>query len=223
MNYLQEHLMKLYSMNAIPEIHVKELISLKENGFNPKVIYDIGSCVLSWTSKAKVIWPDSKIILFDAFSPVEFMYEGYDYHIGALSNSEKMVKFYQNNNQPGGNSYFRETFYGDKGVFPENSFLWKKTRMLDSVVKENNWSLPDLVKIDVQGSEKDIIEGGENTIKNTKYLIVEMQSVEYNQGAPMVTETMPYIESLGFTCIKPKFCDNGPDADYLFINNSLIK
>ena len=66
---------------------------LKESGFEPKVIYDIGSCVLHWTKVAKELWPEATFILFDAFAEAEFLYEGYDYHMGALSNEEKEVNF----------------------------------------------------------------------------------------------------------------------------------
>jgi hypothetical protein len=83
-------------------------------------------------------------------------------------------------------------------------------------VEENDFPLPDLVKIDVQCSEKYIIAGGLNTISHAKHLIVELQSIEYNEGAPNVDETLPYIESLGWKCTAPLFCNNGPDGDYGF-------
>jgi hypothetical protein len=37
------------------------------------------------------------------------------------------------------------------------------------------------------------------------------------EGAPLVGETLPFIESLGFKCVAPRFSDNGSDADYGFI------
>jgi len=52
--------------NVIPEDHIKYLKSLKANGFEPRVIYDIGSCILHWSKEARKIWPDAKIIAFDA-------------------------------------------------------------------------------------------------------------------------------------------------------------
>ena len=64
--------------------------------------------VLHWTKAAKEIWPDATFVLFDAFAEAEFLYEGYQYHMGVLSDEEKEVDFYQNEYQPGGNSYYRE-------------------------------------------------------------------------------------------------------------------
>ena len=89
---------------------------------------------------------------------------------------------------------------------------------MSTVVKEHNFPYPDLVKIDVQGCEKDIIKGGIDIIKHAKHLIIELQHVEYNLGAPKCFETIPYIESLGFKLVTPLFCNNGPDGDYHFVN-----
>ena len=77
----------------------------------------------------------------------------------------------------------------------------RKTHTLDSVVKNKKFPLPDLVKIDVQGCEKDIIEGGIKTISNTAHLIVELQHEEYNLNAPLNKQTVPFIEKIGFKCV----------------------
>ena len=44
----------------------------------------------------------------------------------------------------------------------------------------------DLIKMDVQGSELDILFGGRKTIKRTKFVILEVSTVEYNLGAPLM-------------------------------------
>jgi len=49
-------------------------------------------------------------------------------------------------------------------------------------------------------------------------MIVELQHSNYNRGAPVVTESLPFIESLGWKCDSYAFQNNGPDADYSFVN-----
>jgi len=215
---LNTFLHNLSKQQLIPENHVNYLLKLKNDGFEPKVIYDIGSCVLHWTNIVKKLWPNAKIILFDAFQPAEFLYSGYDYHIGVLSNVDNnIVKFYQNDYHPGGNSYYREIGCVHGDFFPVNKYIEMKTMTLDTIVKERGFPLPDLVKIDVQGAEIDIIKGGLNTINNAKRLIVELQHTEYNQGALQVTESLPIIEGLGWKCTDPLFQNNGVDGDYGFV------
>ena len=214
MSDVERHLRHLATHDALPSNHVEYLWKLKNNGFEPKVIYDIGSCVLHWTKVAKRVWPNAKIILFDAFQSAEFLYTDYDYHVGILSDEDdKTLRFYQNEYLPGGNSYYKET---NDRVFPPDVFIEKVSKKLDTVVREKSFPLPDFIKIDVQGAEKDLIHGAVETLKSVQHLIVEMQCVNYNDKAPLVGETLPYIESLGFKCVAPKFSDNGPDADYGF-------
>lgn len=214
-----QHLHNLSLNDCLPVNHFNYLKKLKESGFEPKVIYDIGSCVLHWTKKAKQLWPNAKYILFDAFREAEFLYSDYEYHMGVLTDKDNHeLKFYKNIHSPGGNSYYRELGFDNGRFFPENKYCVEIGMTLDTIVKTRGFPLPDLVKIDVQGAEKDIISGGVNTVSNATHLICEMQHVNYNDGAPKVSETKPYIESLGWECVAPRLQDNGPDADYGFKN-----
>ena len=90
---------------------------------------------------------------------------------------------------------------------------------MDSVVRKQGFPLPDLVKIDVQGSERDVMQGGMETIRHAKHLIVEMQHMEYNEGAPLVGETLPWIEANGWTLIAPSFSKNYADSDFGFVRS----
>ena len=216
---IRNHLADLSVRHHLPITHVNYLKKLKDSGFEPKVIYDVGCCVLHWTKAAKLLWPDAAYYLFDAFEPAEFLYEGYNYHVGVLSDEDgKVVRWHQNDVEPGGNSYYREIGCGPLStrLFPEDGFVEKTTRTLDSVAQERGFPKPDLVKMDVQGSESDIIKGAKDTLSTTRHLIVEMQHVEYNLGAPRVHETLPFIESLGFKCVAPRFSQQEADADYGF-------
>ncbi len=51
-------------------------------------------------------------------------------------------------------------------------------------------------------------------------LIIEMQHSQYNLGAPLAKDTQPYVESLGWKCVAPLFCNNGPDGDYHFVRSN---
>ena len=206
--------------DAIPVAHQRFLSHLAAfGGFRPRVVYDIGACVLHWTRAAQKVWPDAEYVLFDAFEPAAFLYGGYKHHVGVLSDrDEREVQFYQNDLNLGGNSYYREVGHADAArMYPKDRFLVKKARTLDSVVEERGFPPADLIKIDVQGAELDILRGAARALASARVLIVEMQCVNYNDGAPMVDVTLPFIESLGWRCVARKFSDNGPDADYAFV------
>ena len=221
---IPDRLKDLSNRRLLPSIHVDYLKSLS---ISPKVIYDIGASVLHWTNEAKTIWPNADYILFEAMPECEFLYKenNLQYHIGVLSDvNDREVSFYQNNYHPGGNSYYKE----NEQINPESIRLYNesnkklyKTKTLDSIISSKNLPMPDLIKIDVQGAELDVLKGSKEALKNCKDLILELQIVEYNKGAPLRDEVIKYVENLGFRLISGPFCDNGPDGDYHFSKNNV--
>lgn len=223
--HLKQELRYSSNMYCLPKDHVEYLKKLKEIGkVEPKVIYDIGSSLLHWTNEAEKIWSDSKIYLFDATDSLDFLYKerGFEYNIGVLSdNDHENVLFYQNDEFPGGNSYYKEDSYFTDIYYGKNNERIYKKNTLDKIVESKNFKYPDLIKIDVQGCELDVLKGATNVLKYCTHLIIELQHLQYNTGAPLSTESIPFIESLGFELITPLFCNNGPDGDYHFIKNKL--
>lgn len=220
------NIFSVYDRDLLPVDHINFLEKLYSVFcFRPKVIFDIGSAVLHWQRHAKRIWPDSKIICFDAFSPLEYLYtvRNVDYKIVCLSGDDGSAqKFYQNDLLFGGNSLFREIGFDNGITFPEDNYVLKETRTLDSVVKENKYPFPDLIKIDAQGGELNILKGASECLEHATYLIVELQHVEYNEGAVLAPVVIEYLKTKGFVLTVRKFSDNGPDADYCFCNFNLI-
>ena len=219
---IQDRLRELGSQRLIPRDHVDYLAKLRDSGVDPKVIYDIGACVLHWTNEASRIWPNAEIVAFEAMDSSEFLYKerGMKYHVGVLSNETgKEVDFYQNDIHPGGNSYYKE----NEVVNPETVNYFNdshrrrlKTVTVDAVSNLKRFPKPDFIKMDVQGAELDVLKGSIETLKDVKHVILELQVVEYNKGAPLKDEVIAYMDSQGFDC-RGIFSNNGPDGDYHFV------
>jgi FkbM family methyltransferase len=171
------------------------------------------------------LWPDAQVILFDAFEPAAFLYERHRHWIGVLSDRDgREVSFYQNEHSPAGNSYYRELPCAKGDLFPVGTHTVRLARTLDSIVREHGVPLPDLVKIDVQGAERDVMAGGAATLAAARRLIVEMQHRVRNEGAPLLDQTLPWIEAQGWVCDAPMFstASGGEDGDYGFIRADLV-
>ena len=224
---LQKRLRDLGSQRLLPHSHVNFLAGLKNDSIGPKVIYDIGACVLHWTNEAQDIWKDAKIICFEAMPECEFIYKerGLDYNIGVLSDKTgKSVDFYQNTYDPGGNSYYIE----NPAVNPQASQYFNEshkrsytTMALDDVRLLKNLPYPDLMKLDVQGSELDVLKGAKNCLNHCDHVILELQSVEYNKGAPLKDVVIAWMKSQGFEN-QGMFSNQGPDGDYYFVKKEII-
>jgi len=226
MTTAQDNLRYLYDQALLPRAHYYYLLKMRDE-FNiyPNVIYDIGSCVLHWTYYAKQVWPQARIICFEAMQDAAFLYEenNLEYHIGLLSDQDgKQLTFYENTQHPGGNSYYRENedFSPDaRFLFSDHHAVTKTSVSLDTVVRSRGFPPPDLIKMDIQGAELDVIKGALSSLEHCKDLILELQHVEYNKGAPNKDVVIDHLAGMGYKLITPMFSTAmGVDGDYHFRN-----
>jgi len=202
--------------DRLPKEQVEYLHSISD--LKPKVVYDIGACVLHWERHAKAAWPDAKFVLFDGEPGVEriLMDSGHQYHIGLLTDKDgREVDFYHWLENPGGNSYYKEITPGwDEYGFKKTGYT------LDTIVKHNNFPLPDLIKLDVQGAEIDVLKGAKMCLEHCTDVILEAQHKTYNEGAPQVDDVLKFMDDLGFELVaninRVEF-----DGDYHFKKKSI--
>jgi FkbM family methyltransferase len=194
-----------------------------KNYFIPESILDIGANVGQFYNEIKEIFPNSYYYLIEGNDSCEVVLEtlNVDYSISLLSDSEKEVDFYVRKHEPRctGNSIYREntSFYDDDQIV----ILKKQTKTLSNIL---NNKVFDLIKIDVQGSEIDIINGGLDIFKNAKGVLMEISLVEYNQNAPVKEFVYEYMSNMGFIPIETIGNINHPitheliQQDILFLN-----
>ena len=224
MSNYTDYYRRLHNDVSIPNAHIDYLHKIS---YTPSVIYDIGAAALHWTKEAKKVWPNAKYYAFEAVLEVDEFYKqsNIEYALGVFSDVDnKEVTFYEDPVCLGGNSYYRENVKyspAAEKIYCDASGKKRKTRSIDSIVSERGFLLPDFVKIDVQGAELDILKGADYALSKCKYLIVELQDIQFNLGAPLADVTIEYLKNKGWECIAKKFSDNGPDGDYCFINTNI--
>lgn len=153
---------------------------LKNSGFFPKRILDIGANAGETADVMRQVWPTSDMLLIEGNHDCEIIFKAknYNYQIKLLGKENGITTFYKTKWSPfcSGNSIYRENsnvYEGDMLV-TETLPIYK----LDDVVEGKY----DLVKIDTQGSELDIIRGGIRTVSNAKVIICEVALIEHNIG-----------------------------------------
>ena len=191
--------------------------------FEPKSVLDIGANVGQFYNEIKFIFPNAYYYLVDGSESCEVVLEtlNVDYSICLLSDYEKEVDFYIRKNEPRctGTSIYREntSFYDDDQILIEK----RQTKTLSNLL---NNQVFDLIKIDVQGSEIDIINGGLDIIKEAKGILMEVSLMEYNQNSPTKEFVYKYMDNLGFKPVELIGNINHPltyeliQQDILFLN-----
>ena len=178
------------------EGHFKRLRFYKSKGINFKNVLDIGACNGSWSLLVKSIFPGVNILMLEANNDKEHILKKIgNYKIALLSSeANKEVNYYKSlSDDASGNSiYLENTNYK---FIPEKRIT---TTLKLIVPKDVNY---DLIKMDVQGSELDIIKGGLDIIKKTKFLLLELQIFEYNKDAPMLSEVLTYLKNINFDLV----------------------
>ena len=202
---------QIANMDLLPAEHANYL---KTMNVSPKVVYDIGACVLHWTKKAKEVWPGAQYYLFDANEQVEPVLKasGHPYWLDVLTDVDgKALTFYKKTDNLGGNSYYKE----NTDVYSESDGVTMVGWTLDGIVEDNKWPTPDLIKIDVQGAEIDILKGATKCLTTCNDIIIEAQHVNYNEGAPSDVEVFKFMDSIGYEIVS-RITYGNVDSDFHF-------
>jgi len=63
---------------------------------------------------------------------------------------------------------------------------------------ERNASPPYLIKIDVQGAELDVLAGGQTTLSQAEFVLLEVSLFQFFQQGPIFCDVVGYMKSKGF-------------------------
>jgi FkbM family methyltransferase len=165
---------------------------LQRFGFSPKVIYDIGANVGDWTKGIRTVWPDADYMLFEANGRLAdyLMIHGHSVMPSLLGDERREVEFWEatSENATGSSVYKEMTSHPFEAT---KRFMYP----LDEI-----WPgpPPDLMKLDTQGSELLILKGASKALARVEIIQIEASLHQYNAGAPLLTEVLEYMRSVGF-------------------------
>jgi FkbM family methyltransferase len=165
----------------------------------PKRVLDIGAHIGDFTSTLSKLSPECEFVMVEANPHCEpyLSKSNHPYHILALSNFTGTTSLYieKANHIGTGASIYKENteWYGD-GKY---ELIETPVNTLDNLNFFPN-EMIDLVKIDVQGAELDILNGGSKTIKRSKYLLLEVSTLQYNIGAPLMDQVVGKLKEYEF-------------------------
>lgn len=95
-----------------------------------------------------------------------------------------------------------------------------KTIKLDTWTKQNNLKIIDFIWADIQGAEKEMIEGGINTLKIVKYIFTEYGEIKTYPEALSRDQTIELLKKYDFQIVK-QYSTKGESGNLLFENSRL--
>lgn len=181
-----------------------ELLDLA-NQLGIDVIYDIGANIGTWTLLAKAVIPGAEI---HAFEPLLSHQEGFvqntrgiedivlhgialgsanreeSLHVTDFSDASSILPLTQKS----------EEHFGLKEV----RNIKVQTKKLDEYRMVRDFPLPDLMKLDVQGYELQILNGGRECLKSSKAVILEVSFIEFYKNQCLFEEVVEFMKDAGF-------------------------
>lgn len=200
------------------------LENIRENGFSPVAIIDVGANVGDWSRTASSVFASSRILMFDGdpdnepalLNTVGEIGSRSEYFLGLLGPEKKgAVTFCKPDIGTTGSSVLPEltSFAKEAITLPMDT--------LDSLTDGADLRAPLLLKLDVQGFELKVLKGGERTLGLSEVVIMEVSPLPYNDGAPLFAEVVAFMNEKGFVAFD--LCGQlGRESDYALFQTDVV-
>ena len=192
-NYKKNH--KFQNKNQVTNSSIA--LSLLKDKMNPEYIFDIGCGHGEWFLKCNEFFPHAKYLLFDGnklndnkLSLLKKKYSNFSYKICLLSDSVKKLNFF--------NMGYGSSVYEEKTNFPRKAESIVSSTLENELANLRLTSNNNIIKLDVQGSEIDVLKGLNKHIKLFETIILETSVKEYNKDAPLFIDVINFMNEKGY-------------------------
>lgn len=175
-------------------------------GFEASCIVDVGGSNGAWSSAIVEVFPEARFELFEPLLTVRPDYRRvldktlrvhptFRVHEVALGDRNGDAEFWNQPNAVGSSLLARNAPSAERVSVP--------VRRLDDYLSERGIPQPQVVKLDVQGSEALVIRGGEKTIQAAEMLHIETWLGRgYGPETPLLPELMDLLRPLGHLLVQ---------------------
>jgi FkbM family methyltransferase len=164
------------------------LEDMRARGFAPRTIFDIGASNGSWTRMASTIFPDAKVILVDprpdaapaltAFCQSSPKFTAERVAVGAQAGSGTMTDW-----KTGSTLLPVDAFGSPQFTVPVVT--------LDALAAK--WGMPEMVKMDIEGSEIEALRGAMSLLGVTDVFIIEVALFRF-VDRPVLHDVVAFME-----------------------------
>lgn len=171
-----------------------------------KTVIDIGA---SYGDFINIVRENKSNIQIYAFEPIVSVFKclqeryncanGIELYNLALGNLDGIIDFHENDYSYSSSILPIGEIHINEFPFTKN---FKKSQIeiacLDTIFKNRIIPKPLLIKVDVQGYEENVLSGGENTLTQADFVLIEMSFYELYQGQALFDAIHKKLYGLGF-------------------------
>lgn len=183
---------------------------LRDLGLRPGTVIDVG--VANGTMELYSAFPQSYFLLIEpigSFVPeMESILRRYNgsYVLAAAGPRSGQVIFNVHDEGPDGSSLYKESD-GPQADGHESTIPMIK---IDDVLLEKQLSPPYLIKVDVQGGELDVLEGGQRALEAAEAVSLEVSLFQFFKGGPQFYDVVEYMKRRNFVVFDIVLAANRP-------------
>jgi FkbM family methyltransferase len=216
---------------AAQELRVFRLMA--NTGFSPQVVFDIGASNGSWSHAISEVFPGAYFHLFEPLAEILPDYQeilGWilrqhpDWHFHAIALGEETKNTAMSVHSDGFASTIIDT--GEVPGFRRVSGI--PQYRLDVFVEERGLPLPDLIKLDTQGSELAILKYATRCLEKAGVVFTESWLERgYGPKTPLLSEMLEFLNGHGFALVElgHRFYHNTHELyglDAFFVKRSIL-
>ncbi|MFR9166789.1 MAG: FkbM family methyltransferase [Dysgonomonas sp.] len=171
-----------------------------------KSIVDVGANVGQFGKKIRIFYPEAQLY---SFEPIPFVYDELKHN---FEGDSRFRGFNVGLGDESGKTHFYLNDFSDSSSMLKVGDLHKKNypftkheqeievevKRLDECIDANKIEKPYLLKLDVQGFEKQVIAGGMETVRNAAMIITEVSYKELYEGQELFDSLYEILKKEGF-------------------------
>jgi FkbM family methyltransferase len=208
--------------------------NMRQLGFSPKLILDVGAYKGEWTTMMRRIYPSAFFLMLEAqeeripdLERIKILHPDTTAYRIALLGAEQLssVVFHQCPTAPTSCSILQARKGGN--------FLQvnRPMRTIDSMLKEFGSLQPDLIKLDIQGYELEALKGASLAIEKAQAILMEVSLIDMYHNNPLLHAVTEFMNDRDFVAYDISALMRRPldmalaQVDIIFVprNSPLIK
>jgi FkbM family methyltransferase len=172
----------------------------------PRVIYDVGACIGTWSLLASSRLPGAHVHAFEPLSEhvSKFVqltkpYSNISLHQVALGSHGGVQDLHVASSSDSSSLLaLTEVMTAEFGI-AERRRQTVRVAPLDDYVSTTGIPLPDFIKLDVQGFELDVMKGAEYCLSQARWVLCEVSFLQYYRDQPLFEDVAAFLHARGFS------------------------